>query len=142
MSSWYLNNDKEIVQDDFPEPIAYLTPPYPVSMWRLDSDNDLVTLLLPETLDAFTPPYPASMWYLDENNKLMNGLLTDILPLGAFACCSRLNTVVLPESLASIGPEAFYGSAIRRVTIPNNLCTYYATSFPPGCVVTGGHLIE
>lgn len=77
MSSWYLNNNNEIVQDDFPEPINYLTPPYPASMWRLDSDNDLVTLLFPEALDSFTPPYPASMWYLDENNKLVNALLPE-----------------------------------------------------------------
>lgn len=142
MSSWYLNNDNKIVQDDFPEPIDYLTPPYPTSMWRLDSDNDLVTLLFPEALDSFTPPYPASMWCLDENNKLMNALLPDILPMGAFALTTELQEIRLPESLEEIGPEAFYGSAIRRVTIPNNQCTYYATSFPPGCVVTGGHLIE
>ena len=142
MSSWYLNNDNEIVQDDFPEPIDYLTPPYPASMWRLDSDNDLVTLLFPEALDSFTPPYPVSMWYLDENNKLMNSLLPDILPLGAFALTTELQEIRLPESLEEIGREAFYGSAIRHVTIPNNQCTYYTTSFPPDCVVTGGHLIE
>lgn len=142
MSSWYLNNNNEIVQDDFPEPIAYLTPPYPTSMWRLDSDNDLVTLLFPEALDSFTPPYPASMWYLDESNKIMNSLLPDILPLGAFACCEDLKAVMLPESLTSIGKEAFAESGLRAVTIPNNQCTYYATSFPEDCVVTGGHLIE
>lgn len=77
MSSWYLNNNNEIVQDDFPEPIDYLTPPYPASMWRLDSDNDLVTLLFPEALDSFTPPYPASMWYLDNDKILLNALLPE-----------------------------------------------------------------
>lgn len=139
---WRLINGK-LINNDLPEPIeSNLTPPYPASMWRLDSDNDLVTLLLPEALDSFTPPYPASMWYLDENNKLMNSLLPDVLPLGAFALTTELQEIRLPESLEEIGPEAFYGSAIRRVTIPNNQCTYYATSFPPDCVVTGGHLIK
>lgn len=138
---WRLING-ELVYNGMPEPLDYLTPPYPASMWRLDSDNDLVTLLFPEPLANFTPPYPASMWYLDENNKLLNSLMPDVLPLGAFALTTELQEIRLPESLEEIGPEAFYGSAIRRVTIPNNLCTYYATSFPPGCVVTGGHLIE
>lgn len=138
---WRLING-ELVRDSMPEPLEYLTPPYPASMWRLDSDNDLVTSLLPEPSPIFTPPYPATMWYLDENNKLINGLLPDILPLGAFALTTELQEIRLPESLEEIGREAFYGSAIRRVTIPNNQCTYYATSFPPDCVVTGGHLIE
>lgn len=109
--------------------------------WRLIND-ELVYDSMPEPIDYLTPPYPATMWYLDENNKLMNALLPDILPMGAFALTTELQEIRLPESLEEIGPEAFYGSAIRRVAIPNNLCTYYATSFPPGCVVTGGHLIE
>lgn len=142
MSSWYLNNNNEIVQDDFPEPIAYLTPPYPASMWRLDSSNDLVTLLFPEALDSFTPPYPASMWYLDENNKLMNSLLGGPLPNGAFANNPKLTEVVLPASLSSIGRESFAWTRLTSVTIPNDTCTYYSTSFPEGCIVTGGHLIE
>lgn len=110
--------------------------------WRL-INGKLINNDLPEPIESnLTPPYPASMWYLDENNKLMNALLPDILPLGAFALTTELQEIRLPESLEEIGPEAFYGSAIRHVTIPNNQCTYYATSFPPGCVVTGGHLIE
>lgn len=73
---WRLING-ELVCNSMPEPLDYLTPPYPASMWRLDSDNDLVTLLFPEALDSFTPPYPASMWYLDENRKLVNALLPE-----------------------------------------------------------------
>lgn len=144
---WRLINGK-LINNDLPEPIENnLTPPYPASLWRLDS-NDILTLNsydwtpFPESLPNFTLPYPASMWYLDENNKLMNALLPDILPMGAFALTTELQEIRLPESLEEIGPEAFYGSAIRHVTIPNNQCTYYATSFPPDCVVTGGHLIE
>lgn len=144
---WRLING-ELINNDLPEPIENnLIHPYPASLWRLDSD-DILTLNgedwspFPEPMEYFTPPYPASMWYLDENNKLMNSLLPDVLPMGAFALTTELQEIRLPESLEEIGPEAFYGSAIRHVTIPNNQCTYYATSFPPGCVVTGGHLIE
>ena len=134
MSSWYLNNDNEIIQDDFPEPIDYLTPPYPASMWQLDSDNDLVTLLFPEPLVNFTPPYPASMWYLDENNKLMNSLLPDELKVGAFINCITLKDVTIPKSVEYIGEYAFYGTALESVRI-SNTCTYYPTSFPPGCEI-------
>ena len=144
---WHLVDDI-LVYDKLPEPIedAFFEP-YPASFWRLDANN-ILTLNnenwapFPEPVEYLTPPYPATMWYLDENNKLMNALLPDILPVGAFALTTELQEIRLPESLEEIGPEAFYGSAIRRVIIPNNQCTYYATSFPPDCVVTGGHLIE
>ena len=88
------------------------------------------------------PPYPASFWYMDSNNKLSMVLLPNKLPLGAFAGCKKLTEVILPVSLTSIGRESFAESGLRTVTIPNNQCTYYTTSFPPDCVVTGGHLIE
>ena len=84
MSSWYLNNDNEIVQDDFPEPINYLTPPYPASLWRFDSNN-ILTLNnedwspFPEPIEYLTPPYPATMWYLDEEDGLVNSLLPEAL---------------------------------------------------------------
>lgn len=113
--------------------------------WQLNSDNILVNIDIPESIDTdiFVEPYPDSFWYLDETDeKLKLDLIPDILPMGAFALTTELQEIRLPESLEEIGPEAFYGSAIRRVTIPNNQCTYYSTSFPPGCVVTGGHLIE
>ena len=147
--SWYLDSNNKLTHDALPEPIDSLySSPYPATFWRLNSDNKLTLNSedwspFPEPIyDILTPPYPASMWFLNENNKLRNMLLPEILPMGAFALTTELQEIRLPESLEEIGPEAFYGSAIRRVTIPNNQCTYYATSFPPGCVVTGGHLIE
>ena len=119
--------------------------------WYLDDNNKLTTDALPEPLDdsngLFVEPYPASFWRFDSNNKLtINNedyiAFPDYIPSGAFARCEQLAEVILPESLASIGEESFAESGLHSVTIPNNLCTYYATSFPPGCVVTGGHLIE
>lgn len=113
--------------------------------WELNSDDILVNVDIPDSIDGniFVEPYPASFWNLDETDeKLKMGLIPDILPMGAFSLTTELEMIRLPESLKEIGPEAFYGSGIRNVTIPNSQCTYYATSFPPGCVVTGGHLIE
>ena len=147
--SWYLDSNNKLTHDALPEPIDSLySEPYPATFWRLGSDNKLTLNSedwnpFPEPIyDILTPPYPATMWYLNETNKLKNALLPDILPMGAFSRTTELEMIRLPESLEEIGREAFYGSGIRSVTIPNNQCTYYATSFPPGCVVTGGRLIE
>lgn len=138
MSSWYLNNDNVIVQDDFPEPIDYLTPPYPVSMWRLDSDNDLVTALLSEPSPSFTPPYPATVWYLDENKILLNIFLPDepLMPPegGAFYNAESLEYVKIPRTVTSIGPDSFNGTKLKKVCISRN-CKYYSSSFPPDCEV-------
>lgn len=146
--SWYLDSNNLLVHDDLPEPIeSNFTIPYPASFWRLDSD-DILTLNgedwapFPEPMNYLTPPYPATMWYLDENNKLMNILLGGPLPNGAFANNPNLTEVVLPSTLSSIGRESFAWTGLSSVTIPNNQCTYYSTSFPEGCVVTGGHLIK
>ena len=144
---WYLDSDNKLMTGYFPDSLDYLTPPYPATLWRLDSD-DILTLNsedwapFPEPMEYLTPPYPASMWYLDENNKLMNALLPDILPNGAFCNNPNLTEVVLPASLSSIGRESFAWTGLTSVTIPNDTCAYYSTSFPEGCVVTGGHLIE
>ena len=148
--SWYLDTDNRLNHADLAEEISggLFTSPYPASFWRLADDK--LTLNsddwspIPNEIEGgiLTPPYPASFWYMDSNNKLNLALLPDYIPLGAFAHCKYLTTIILPESLTSIGEEAFADSGLEEVTIPNNQCTYYATSFPPDCVVTGGHLIE
>lgn len=62
--------------------------------------------------------------------------------MGAFARTEHLREVSLPSTLTSIGRYSFADSGIREVNIPNRECTYYSTSFPPECKVTGGRLIE
>ena len=92
---------------------------------------------------ALEKPYPEGMWFVtDTPDVTHDGAITDIAAMGAFAYCDKLTSIVLPESLTSIGPESFVDTGLTEVTIPNNQCTYYSTSFPSGCVVTGGHLIE
>lgn len=112
--------------------------------WEMTQDNILVNSGMCEEIsgDILTYPFPKSFWELDDNDKLEMFMLPDILPVGAFALTTELQEIRLPESLEEIGPEAFYGSDIKRVIIPNNTCTYYSTSFPPDCVVTGGHMID
>ena len=86
--------------------------------------------------------YPASFWYLDTETNKLNLALIPTFTGGAFYGASKLKETSLPTTLTSIGRYSFAGTALTSVTIPNNQCTYYATSFPANCVVTGGRLIE
>lgn len=112
--------------------------------WEMTQDNILVNSGMCEEIsgDILTYPFPKSFWELDDNDKLEMFMLPEYLPVGAFSRTTELEMIRLPESLEEIGPEAFYGSGIRSVIIPNNTCTYYSTSFPPDCIVTGGHMID
>lgn len=110
--------------------------------WYLDENNELMNADLPEPLDGiFFPPYPANMWYMDENNIVTNALLPDGLQMGAFIDNPNLTEIIIPESVKSIGPFACSGTGLTEVTLADD-CDYYSTSFPEGCVVTGGHLIQ
>lgn len=139
--SWYLDSNNKLTYDDLPETVDDLySAPYPATFWRLDSNN-ILTLnsedwspFLEPIYDILTPPYPATMWYLNKNNKLMNALLPDELITGAFMDCIALKSVSIPKSVKSIGEYAFYGTALESVRISKD-CTYYPTSFPPGCAI-------
>ena len=111
--------------------------------WYLDSNNKLVHDNLPPAIegDIFVEPYPASLWALDDNDEIEMGLLPEPIELGAFYNAQNLSVVELPESLLSIGRYSFAGTALTKVIIPNDNCTYYSTSFPPGCMIIGGRLI-
>lgn len=157
--SWYLDTDNRLNHADLAkEGGNSFVYPYPYTFWDYISDTDKTLTLNHGEFkpmryaivneeenrndnQSLFPPYPASFWYMDSNNKLSMVLLPKELPLGAFAGCKKLTEVILPESLTSIGRESFAESGLRSVIIPNNECTYYSTSFPENCVVTGGHLI-
>ena len=94
-------------------------------------------------IKALEKPYPEGMWYVsDAPDVTHDGEITDIAAMGAFARTTNLTEIRLPESIAEIGPEAFFDSGLREVIIPNNTCTYHSTSFPPDCDVTGGILVD
>ena len=161
--SWYLDTDNRLNHADLAtEGNAGFVSPYPYTFWNYISDTDNTLTLNRDNADPpftimryaivdeeanrndnqmLTYPYPATFWYQDSNDKLNLALLLAPLPLGAFAGCKHLTTIILPESLTSIGEEAFADSGLRSVTIPNDECTYYSTSFPPDCVITGGQII-
>lgn len=77
--------------------------------------------------------------------KIKNGELPylDEFPemhmLGAFCHATNLNSVTIPSTVQSIGRYSFTHTVLTAVTLPD-ACTYYSTSFPEGCTVTGGIL--
>lgn len=117
--------------------------PYPSAFWYVNQTNDDVIHLgeLNYITPCFNLPYPSAFWYV-ENDDVVHGGELDYTVMGAFARTKRLREITLPMSLESIGAYAFAESALKKVNIPNNATTYYSTSFPSNCQVTGGTLIE
>ena len=114
--------------------------PYAPS-WTLDENDILTNENLPAPTD-WQPPYPAGMWSLDSNDILTNSMLPEILvdTQGAFAGLTNLTKVLFPSTLQSIGRYSFRDTGLTEVTLADT-CTYYSTSFPEDCVVTGGQSI-
>ena len=57
--------------------------------------------------------------------------------LGAFAYLTNLTSITIPSSVKHIGKYAFYKTGLQHVTLAAD-CTYYSTSFPSECDITGG----
>lgn len=93
---------------------------------------------LPEK--AMTKPYPLGLWRI-EDGKLRTGLMPDIEELGAFCHASGLTKVSIPTTCKRIGEFAFRFTSLKSVKLPED-CEYYPTSFPEGCDVSGGILID
>ena len=104
-------------------------------------ESDIVTQT-PEVLAFDYNHPPASMWIL-RDDIIVNALIPEPLidDQGAFAECEYLTGILIPSTVESIGRYSFRDTGLRTVTLPAN-CTYYSTSFPSGCTVTGGQLIS
>ena len=133
--SWYIENNR-LTHADLPELLPRLSPPYPPGVWYIENRR-LTHADLPELLPRLLPPYPPGIWYV-QNGKLIHSALPEVLLKGAFCNCSELRTVIIPSTVTYIGPYAFYGTVLRKVVLPDE-CRYFDTSFPPHCIVTGGH---
>ena len=110
--AWIMGEDGFPTNTDFiAVPEKAMQRPFPDALWRIDADVN----------DGF--PY----------NKLIPGMLPEP-PSGAFMDAHGLEQVYIPTTCRRIGEFAFTNTALKRVRIHPD-CTYFPTSFPPGCVV-------
>ena len=137
----YNSSDNYPTNENFiPLPEKDMVQPYPTSLWRIIGDRvyHLLYPSLPEK--SMISPYPKALWRIEqeENNELpFHELLPYVPPLGAGCHALNLRSIIIPNTTNSIGKNSFTFSRIRSVKLPTN-CTYYSTSFPENCNVTGG----
>lgn len=110
--------------------------------WYMNYNDRIRNELIPATL-SWAKPYPYGKWYRDTDGTLKTRGLPDTLidTQGAFSGVETLTEVYIPETVRRIGRYSFYGTSLTEVELPDE-CTYYSTSFPPGCIVHGGQLIN
>lgn len=103
--------------------------------WEMTQDDVLINSGMCEEIDSelLVYPFPASFWELD-GNSLEMFMLPEQPAEGSFMDCTSLEYVSIPESVQYIGKYAFTHTSLTRVRI-SRTCTYYPTSFPPGCEI-------
>ena len=166
-SSWYLDSETNKISADIIPDAAQSSSPFPMGVWYMQPNHILCAGGIPSRIYG-QYEYPEGVWYLKSTgqahaggmpfaveweedylpnifyistgNKPSMDLYQDLPALGAFANATNLEEITIPETCESIGKESFLNTSLTAVTLPQN-CTYYSTSFPPDCVVTGGQLI-
>lgn len=91
------------------------------------------------TIDNMTMEF-VSAWDI-VNGKLINTMMPALYPLGAFCYAYSLAAVSIPSTVKKIGRYSFTYTNLTSVELADD-CTYYSTSFPEGCIVTGGILLQ
>lgn len=117
--------------------------PFPKILWYVTTDpNDVRRMDTPTPhYPCFDIPFPSPLWYVSTNpNDVRNASYREAEEMGAFYKASELQEIIIPESVKSIGAYSFAETALTEVALADD-CTYYSTSFPEDCTVTGGHLI-
>lgn len=120
--------------------LPIISPPYPYSFMRQAAGEYPHVEGLPELLPIISPPYMYSFMIQSEGRYPTIHSLPEIIEMGAFCHAKKLNSVTIPSSVHSIGRHSFSYTALKNVKLPEN-CTYYETSFPDGCTVSGGTLL-
>lgn len=95
--------------------------------------SKFTTVTLPYTLETFSFEGCRSLTSVDLSRTQVKEI-----KLGAFRQCISLKTVLLPDSLETIGTGAFQSSGIERITIPQNVRAIDLTPSQDGAVVTKG----
>ena len=134
-SDWYMTDSDLITADMIPESLGW-EQPYPVGVWYMNEYLELKAGGIPDRL-RWEKPYPYSVWYYAyDMDHVFDSAIPELLEItyGAFTGCANLEKIKFARSLLSIGKYSCTETALTSVTIPAN-CTYYETTFPPGCEV-------
>lgn len=114
-----------------------LKSPYPAILFiQKDGDYPYIQGL---NLIPLSSPYPVSIMIQGEDMYPKFEKL-NLVNAGAFSNSINLNSIKISKSLSYIGRYAFTNSSLTDVKLPED-CSYYSTSFPKDCKVTGGKLI-
>lgn len=109
--------------------------------WELDSSGNLFLLGIHDEVLPDTDSPPPTKWLLDENNNLTMPILKEVdNDLGAFANAESLKTIILPDSVETLGKLTYRDTLLSSVELPTN-CQYHEKTFPENCSVSGGVLI-
>ena len=58
---------------------------------------------------------------MPENTEIKINDGTKVISSSAFWCCSRLTSIIIPDSVTRIGNDAFFGTSLTSVTIPKGV---------------------
>ena len=138
---WTLNENDILTNEYLPNSLN-LAPPYPATSWYMNANDVITADIIPRPID-WAPPYPVGKWYLNDDDILTASGIPEVLidHQGAFAGLANLTKVIFPSTLQSIGRYSFRDTGLTEVTLPAE-CTYYSTTFPIGCLIHGGHVIN
>lgn len=136
--AWIINDGEYPTQEIWDEDLTYPVIPYPNGFFTTDNGYPEITSLTPIE-DVPVIPMPNGVFLIVGNSYPKYYLGNEKLFFGAFNN-TRISNIKV-EHCTSIGRYAFRNTNITSITLPAN-CTYYSTSFPLNCVVTGGQLIN
>ena len=108
----------------------------------LNNENDLYNILEnagandSRTFDQFMEAYPKMEFKFETlcaTNSIIYAQKTiKVIGYGAFDFCNNLETITLPDSIISIGQQAFLGCGLTSITIPKSVIEFREASFA-GC---------
>lgn len=161
---WLIENGDYPYLETLPKILPNLEESYPVSiMTQVDGNYpkypnlNLVSMSSPYPISLFVQkpggypyiqglhliplqsPYPVSV-LIQEPGKYPKYEQLNPINMGAFLHTNSLIKLKIPNTVSSIGRYSFTESSLTSVHLPDT-CTYYITSFPSNCEVTGGQLI-
>jgi hypothetical protein len=134
--SWKQRDGEYPFWDELPEELIPVFDPEegspPLSYVMVQKSGEY-PYLTGQSLIPMSVPYPVSIMVQKAGSyPKIDGL--NKIDIGAFCHCYQLKSISIPTSVKNIGQFTFYNTQLSSVRISSD-CTYWSTSFPPGCQV-------